>query len=1195
MKLGYGGTKTEMERLIKDASKLDSSVKSNDMSFSNIVKAIHAVQKNMSISGISYKEYTELVESGAMTQEEAYKLLGTTAKEANFTITGSLNQVKGAWGNLLTAIGSGENLDEAFDNMIESVEIFGNNVMPVAERAIEGIGVVIEKLVPQISEKLPALAEKFLPPLIKAAVELTQGLIKALPSLIKTIATTIVDIFGEQFPIIGKIGNFFKDNAGKIADSIKVITPTVIALVAAFKGFKTVKTITSMFGNLKGGAGGSSGGFGGITNTFKELAKTKTTTVLKGVANFSIILGALGALLWIATKVFKNGIDFKEMLQVVVLIGAFGAVGLALSFFAGIIGAIPILTVVKGLANMAIVLGGMTALLAVINWALSYITFDVKKLLVLAGLMTIFGVIGAALALFAGIIGCIPIPVVLAGLANMALVLGGMAAIIEAFGLLSEIPGFMYFLEKGGQVLVKIMNILGEMIGAVAGGLIEGLSSCLPALGENLGEFGENIKPLFAAMAGVDMGGVGAFFTALVGLLGVATGNEIISGIKSFFGGDDESALAKLGTELCDFATNAQGFFNTVAKMNPLGFANAALMFECLGGLKSLPKNGGVKGWFNGELNYESIATGLSQLSSENVINFFNVVSDLTKTGFDNAELLFETLAGMKSLPKNGGVKGWFSGNINYENIAKGLGELGGEGVKNFFAMAGGIEQNTFENVKLLFETLAGMKELPKEGGFWQDFGDAITGKETKSKLSVISDDLSNFGEKTKAFFEQVNNLNLNNLNGLWESLKKAGELTTENISLVIDESISALVNKISKLPQKMGDALKKNSDGLSNGMVSMWKDAVKAAVAPVNKLLSGANHILKEFGSKKQVIEWHPYARGTSGHKGGNALVNDGRGSELIQMPNGRMFIPNGRNVFLPNAPKGMKVLPAEQTARLMGKSSPSFRYADGTGNIDVWSFFDNAKGLVDKISENISYEGMSSFAANVGKGIVSMFKGEMPAWIDNLFESEGGKSLASYVASKGVGQWRSTVMQALKMEGQYSAANVKRTLYQMQTESGGNPRAINLWDSNAKKGTPSKGLMQVIDPTFRAYARAGFDKNIYDPLSNILASVRYATSRYGSLSNAYKGVGYSKGVGTVTIPDQSHPMNLYYTPESSYTGGRSNVTENNTYAPVFNLTISGSNSDRATERKVKRWIQEAMDEVFDSMARKNPRLQEV
>ena len=163
------------------------------------------------------------------------------------------------------------------------------------------------------------------------------------------------------------------------------------------------------------------------------------------------------------------------------------------------------------------------------------------------------------------------------------------------------------------------------------------------------------------------------------------------------------------------------------------------------------------------------------------------------------------------------------------------------------------------------------------------------------------------------------------------------------------------------------------------------------------------------------------------------------------------------------------------------------------------------------------------------------------------------------------------------------------------MQTESGGNPKAINLWDSNARAGIPSKGLMQVIDPTFQAYARPGFNKNIWDPLSNILASVRYAVSRYGSLTNAFQGHGYANGVGSITLPEQKETLSLSYTPESNYIGGKASVTENNTYAPVFNLTISGTTDDRATARKVKKWVKEAMEETFESMNRRNPKLQTV
>jgi hypothetical protein len=68
---------------------------------------------------------------------------------------------------------------------------------------------------------------------------------------------------------------------------------------------------------------------------------------------------------------------------------------------------------------------------------------------------------------------------------------------------------------------------------------------------------------------------------------------------------------------------------------------------------------------------------------------------------------------------------------------------------------------------------------------------------------------------------------------------------------------------------------------------------------------------------------------------------------------------------------------------------------------------------------------------------------------------------------------------------------------------ESSGNPSAINNWDVNARNGIPSKGLLQVIDPTFRAYHVPGTSWNIYDPVANITAAANYAAHRYGSMDN--------------------------------------------------------------------------------------------
>ena len=118
----------------------------------------------------------------------------------------------------------------------------------------------------------------------------------------------------------------------------------------------------------------------------------------------------------------------------------------------------------------------------------------------------------------------------------------------------------------------------------------------------------------------------------------------------------------------------------------------------------------------------------------------------------------------------------------------------------------------------------------------------------------------------------------------------------------------------------------------------------------------------------------------------------------------------------------------------------------------------------------------------------------------------------MANYTPGAGVEQWRGTVLQALGITGQ-PPIYANTVLFQMQTESGGNPTVFNLQDSNAQRGTPSGGLMQVIKPTFDAYALPPWNVNLLDPLSNIVASIRYVLARYGSIPAGMRGVAYDAG----------------------------------------------------------------------------------
>ncbi|MBS2032281.1 MAG: LysM peptidoglycan-binding domain-containing protein [Deltaproteobacteria bacterium] len=114
-------------------------------------------------------------------------------------------------------------------------------------------------------------------------------------------------------------------------------------------------------------------------------------------------------------------------------------------------------------------------------------------------------------------------------------------------------------------------------------------------------------------------------------------------------------------------------------------------------------------------------------------------------------------------------------------------------------------------------------------------------------------------------------------------------------------------------------------------------------------------------------------------------------------------------------------------------------------------------------------------------------------------------------------VGQWIAQAQQILAAAGvPYSKMNASDINIIIQHESSGNPNAENKWDINWQEGHPSIGLMQTIGPTFNAYALPGHG-NIWNPVDNIIAGVRYAISRYGSISNVPGVVDVKEGRGYV------------------------------------------------------------------------------
>lgn len=169
LKLGYGGTKEEMQRLIDDANALNAAqgnlTNYSIDSYADIVSAIHDVQTEMGITG-------------------------TTAKEASTTIQGSLSAMKSAWTNLLTGIGDdSQDLDKLINNFVESTGTAAENILPRLGKIITGIGSLAERLAPVVAAAIPGLVTTVLPKLVQSGISMVgailQGLVQMLPQIIQ--------------------------------------------------------------------------------------------------------------------------------------------------------------------------------------------------------------------------------------------------------------------------------------------------------------------------------------------------------------------------------------------------------------------------------------------------------------------------------------------------------------------------------------------------------------------------------------------------------------------------------------------------------------------------------------------------------------------------------------------------------------------------------------------------------------------------------------------------------------------------------------------------------------------------------------------------------------------------------------------------------------------------------------------------
>ncbi|MFS0927629.1 phage tail tape measure protein [Enterococcus durans] len=488
-----------------------------------------------------------------------------------------------------------------------------------------------------------------------------------------------------------------------------------------------------------------------------------------------------------------------------------------------------------------------------------------------------------------------------------------------------------------------------------------------------------------------------------------------------------------------------------------------------------------------------------------------------------------------------------------------------------------------------------------------------------------------------------------NNLNG-WNSLygsfiARVNQLGNDSINNLRSKN-GGFYNAGSFLLQSLINGMNSMGNSLASTMNSVANTMVGGMGKGVNGVISGVNYVLKEVESSKSIGNWAipQYAKGTEGHPGGLAMINDQKGfvhEEYVQMPDGRGFIAKGRDLLV-NLPKGAQVLNASLTKKLKERLNVP-RYENGVGNLDIVDLLDDEKRMLEFLTSKVDFSGINerwldmtksgtnlmSKAANtmlqsklseffthgnfdgavnangvyqylvdVAQKVMGKFPGltvtsgyragdayyhgkrqaidlaypgisgdpRYTAAANYAFEKFPSKiayvitngrvrdraGLSGTGASEqwmnwpdgdhfdhihlngsmgsgdiftgggagggGVARWRSYVSKALKMNGlPATAAYINAWMSQIQTESGGNERAIGGTDGLAEGN--ATGLLQTKPGTFAANAFPGHG-NIMNGFDNMLAAINYAKKRYGVagiLQVIGRGHGYANG-GLIT-----------------------------------------------------------------------------
>ena len=421
------------------------------------------------------------------------------------------------------------------------------------------------------------------------------------------------------------------------------------------------------------------------------------------------------------------------------------------------------------------------------------------------------------------------------GVLAFGAVVAELSLVIAALGALSQIPGLEWLISEGGDFLQIIGTAIGQFIGGIAGGFLDGTTSALPEMASNLSMFMTNLSPFIEGAKNID-GSVLSNIQTLTNTILALTGAGLLESITSWLTG--ESSFAQFGTQLKVFGEAIKGYGDTVSGIDTSGIEASVAAGKALSELaKTLPNSGGLAGMLAGNNDIGDFGEQLKTYGKA-IKDYGDTVSGIDVSGVESSvaagKLLMELA---KTLPNSGGLAGMLAGNNDIGDFGTQIISFG-NAIKNYGDIVSGINTGGIEASVNAGKMLAELVNDTSGVDSLQNYGDSL--KSFGENLMIFVNDIS--GADFSGLYNSLSSLNTafasagtQGINDFVNSLISASGNISQAVSSIVESAASALQSRMGEFQSSGANLGNSLATGIISSSVTVMSAINNIASAGIN------------------------------------------------------------------------------------------------------------------------------------------------------------------------------------------------------------------------------------------------------------------------------------------------------------------------------------------------------------------------